>query len=294
MSALPTAGDRVPALPSPEFGLALGLVLGRFAFGMEDLHYGYWTDDLPLTPTNLPRAQSRYTEELLGELPSDVFRILDVGCGAGNVGRRLIEAGYQVDGVSPNPWLNREARNALDSQGVVFDGRFEDLEPGRTYDLILFSESFLFLRAEPALICARGLLRPGGYLLISDLFRLPATERSPIGGGQDLGRFQALMARSPFELLRDTDLTSFIAPTFDLVSRAYEEAIRPAYDLILARLEATHPWLTRFARWKFRRQIQRYEAKHFSGRRDADHFKRHKTYRRLLYQLRSSPGQAGA
>ena len=43
---------RAPALKSPEFGLALGLVLGRFALGMRDLHYGYWTDDLPLIPAN--------------------------------------------------------------------------------------------------------------------------------------------------------------------------------------------------------------------------------------------------
>ena len=58
-----TASLRQPALRSPEFGLALGLVVGRFALDMQDLHYGYWTDDLevrrrtwrgprPATPTS--------------------------------------------------------------------------------------------------------------------------------------------------------------------------------------------------------------------------------------------------
>jgi hypothetical protein len=29
-----------------------------------------------------------------------------------------------------------------------------------------------------------------------------------------------------------------------------------------------------------------YEDKHFSGKRDSAHFMRHKSYRRMLYQLR--------
>jgi hypothetical protein len=39
-------------------------------------------------------------------------------------------------------------------------------------------------------------------------------------------------------------------------------------------------------RWKWKAKIARYEEKHFSGKRDGAHFRRHKSYRRMLYQLR--------
>ena len=286
--AAPSAG--APALRSPEFGLAVGLVLGRFAFGMRDLHYGYWEPDLPVTPENLGRAQTRYTDLLIADIPSGVHSILDIGCGAGHTAARLLDLGYRVDCVSPNPFLTREARALLGARARVFESRFETLDLDGSYDLLLFSESFLFMASGPALARARALLQPGGYLLISDLFRLPTASRGPIGGGKDLEAHRALMATTPFRLLRDTDLTDGIAPTFDLLSRAYVEAIEPTYRLVEARLAAEHPWWFRVLRLGFGRALRRYEAKHFSGERDAAHFRRYKSYRRMLYRLEPAPG----
>ena len=288
MSNSPPPGvPRAPALKSPEFGLALGLVAGRFALDMQDLHYGYWTEDLELTPQNMARAQARYTDELMADIPAGVRSILDVGCGAGNTARKLLDRGYEVDCVSPNEWLTAEARKVLGNRARVFESKFEDVTLDRTYDLILFSESFLFMKAEQALAKAESALGPGGYILISDIFKVPADESSPIGGGQDLRRYRALLAASKFTQLKDTDMTANIAPTFDLLSRAYAEAIGPAYALILARLEASYPTVMKFVRWKWRAKIARYEEKHFSGKRDGAHFKKHKSYRRMLYQLSS-------
>ena len=277
---------RAPALPSPEFGLALGLVLGRFAIGMDDLHYGYWTEDLPLIPVNLPVAQARYTEELIKDIPAGVKSILDVGCGAGNTARKLLDLGYEVVCLSPNAWLNDVAQAAVGDRAKVYLSKFEDFELDRKFDLILFSESFLFMKADQALAKAEAMLNPGGYVIISDIFKVPSDEKSPIGGGQDIRRYQALMAESRFELLKDTDMTAQIAPTFDLLSRAYQEAIAPAYALILAKIEAANPWVMKFVRWKWRKKFQRYEEKHFSGKRDGAHFRRHKSYRRMLYRVR--------
>jgi SAM-dependent methyltransferase len=277
---------RAPALPSPEFGLALGLVLGRFAIGMEDLHYGYWTEDLPLIPANLPAAQARYTEELIRDIPPGVKSILDVGCGAGNTARKLLDRGYEVVCLSPNAWLNDVAQAAVGDRAKVYLSKFEDFELDRKFDLILFSESFLFMKADQALAKAEAMLNPGGYVIISDIFKVPSDQRSPIGGGQDIRRYQALMAESRFELLKDTDMTAQIAPTFDLLSRAYQEAIAPAYALILAKIEAANPLIMKFVRWKWRKKFQRYEEKHFSGKRDGANFRRHKSYRRMLYRLK--------
>jgi SAM-dependent methyltransferase len=234
----------------------------------------------------MAKAQARYTDELMADIPPGVRSILDVGCGAGNTARKLLERGYEVDCVSPNAWLTAEARKVLGHRARVFESKFENVSLDRKYDLILFSESFLFMKAEEALAKAESALNPGGYILISDIFKVPSDEKSPIGGGQDLRRYRALLAASRFEQLKDTDMTANIAPTFDLLSRAYAEAIGPAYGLILARLGASYPKLMRFVRWKWKAKIARYEEKHFSGKRDGEHFKRHKSYRRMLYQLR--------
>jgi SAM-dependent methyltransferase len=280
--------SRAPALPSPEFGLAMGLVLGRFALGMRDLHYGLWPEGMELSLANLPAAQANYTAQLIADIPEGTRSILDVGCGAGNTARKLLDLGYEVDCLSPNAWLNEEAKQATGGRARVFLSKFEQVRLDRRYDLILFSESFLFMKAEPALAKAESLLNPGGHILIADIFKLPAEEKSPIGGGQDIRRYRALMEASRFELLRDTDITDRIAPTFDLLQRAYTEAIRPAYDLVVARNWMKRPWLMKLLRLTMREKLERMERKHFSGNRDGAHFRRHKSYRRMLYRLRAA------
>jgi SAM-dependent methyltransferase len=286
VAAAPLDPTRAPALTSPEFGLAMGYVIGRHFMGMEDLHYGYWPDGLAVEIPNLARAQAEYTEFLIGHIPEGVRSILDVGCGAGNTARKLIERGYRVDCVSPNPFLTRVARQALDGRAAVFEGKFEDLAATQRYDLLLFSESFLFVKPERALPQAERLLNPGGYLLMTDIFKAPAEGKSPIGGGHHLAAFRDLMAGSRFDLLRDVDMTARIAPTFDLLDRTYRDAFRPAYDLLAARLWAGHPWLVRLARWVWKKRLTRLEEKHFGGRRNGENFARYKSYRLFLFQLR--------
>src|SRR5574341_1724133 len=78
------------ALPSSEFGLALGFIVGHHFLDMQDLHYGYWPDGLPVEPQNLARAQAHYTDFLMSHIPAGVTSVLDVGCGAGNTARKQI------------------------------------------------------------------------------------------------------------------------------------------------------------------------------------------------------------
>ena len=252
---------------------------------MDDLHYGYWPDGLAVEPQNLARAQANYTDFLMAHIPAGVTSILDVGCGAGNNARKLLDRGYRVDCVSPNGFLTSVAKQVLDGRATVFETRFQDLETDRRYDLILFSESLLFIKPlDVAFTKALGLLHPGGHVLITDIFRVPAEGKSPIGGGHELPLFRETIARHPFRPVEDIDMTGGIAPTFDLLDRAYREAIQPAYHLILTRLSDKYPWVMRFVKWKFRQKIERYEQKHFSGRRDGTNFKKYKEYRLLLFR----------
>ncbi|MGH7568311.1 MAG: class I SAM-dependent methyltransferase [Gemmatimonadales bacterium] len=284
----PSLPPSAATLPSHEFGLAMGLIFGRYFLDMRDLHYGYWPDDLAVEPRNLAQAQTAYTAFLMSHIPEGVRSILDVGCGAGNTARKLLDRGYRVDCVSPNSFLTSVAREVLGDRATVFETKFEDLETDRRYDLLLFSESFLFIKPDAALPQASRLLTPGGYLLMTDIFKVPADGKSPIGGGHQLPVFRQIMAGAPFELVRDVDMTAGIAPTFDLLDQAYAGVIKPAYDLLTARLAYRYPWLTRLVRWKFRKKIERYEQKHFSGRRNAANFAKYKSYRLFLYRKRET------
>jgi SAM-dependent methyltransferase len=270
-------------LPSSEFGLALGFVIGHHFLGMQDLHYGYWPQGLAREPQNLAQAQANYTDFLMSHIPPGVKSVLDVGCGAGNTARKLLERGFTVDCVSPNGVLTSVAKQVLAGRGDIFETRFQDLQTERRYDLILFSESLLFIPLEEAFTKALALLNPGGHVLITDIFRVPAEGKSPIGGGHELPRFRETIARFPFAPVLDLDMTDGIAPTFDMLDAAYREAIQPAYELIVSRLEAKHPWVMKLVKWKFRKKLQRAEEKHFSGRRNGANFKKYKAYRLMLY-----------
>jgi SAM-dependent methyltransferase len=280
----PPSAENAASMPSREFGLALGLILGRFLVRMEDLHYGYWTNGLPVEMPNLPEAQARYSDFLLSHVPPDVKTVLDVGCGSGNTARKLLDRGYEVDCLSPNTFLNQVAREAVGHRARFFECRFEDLRTDSRYDLLLFSESFLFMRLEEAIAKALTLLKPGGYLLLSDLFKIVPDGNTAIGGGQQLAAFREAFDRAPFTKLLEVDMTAQIAPTFALLNNAYSQAVKPAYDLLMGRLRGRHPWLMKAVLWKFGRIIQRAEAKHFSGQRTADTFMRIKSYRLFLFQ----------
>lgn len=251
---------------------------------MQDLHYGYWPADLPVVPQNFARAQAHYTDLLLSHIPPGVRTVLDVGCGAGNTARKLLERGYQVDCVSPNGVLTGVARQVLGDRATIFESRFQDLETDRRYDLILFSESLLFIPLDAAFTQALRLLTPRGHILITDIFRVPAEGTSPIGGGHELPVFRAAVARYALEPVQDVDMTAGIAPTFDLLDRITADAIQPAYRMLMARFTVRSPWLMRIVRWQFGKKLEKAERKHFSGRRNGANFQKYKAYRLLLFR----------
>jgi SAM-dependent methyltransferase len=287
MAPVPSSLPRVPdaaALSSSEFGLALGLIFGRFFLNMQDLHYGYWPPDLPREAQNLHVAQAAYTDLLMSHIPASARSVLDVGCGAGNTARKLLDRGYRVDCVSPNSFLTAVAKQALGGRGTIFETRFQDLVTDRRYDVVLFSESLLFIPLDQAFTKALEVLTPGGHVLITDIFRVPALDKSPIGGGHELARFREAVARFPLATVEDLDMTAGIAPTFDILNRAMLDAVEPSYHLILERLTLKYPFVMKLLRWKFRKKLERAEQKHFSGRRDGANFMKYKQYRLLLYK----------
>lgn len=277
----------------------LGLVLAQQLGNVEDLHYGLWDADLPLSFANLREAQQRYSNLILSQLPpaGDHIRVLDVGCGTGHLIRQMLDRGYEADGVIPAPALGALVRRRIGTrEGYlprIFECRFEDfpVEQARSsYDVVLFSESFQYIKPSDSLPRVQQLLRPGGRLVICDFFKTPAHgdggpgDRS-FGGGHKLGDFRETIARFPFELLRDEDITARVSPNLRLLNDWLMLRARPAALTIHRYLNSNYPLATRLALWLFRKRIRKLEFKYFSGHRSPETFERYKTYHLLVYRL---------
>ncbi len=267
-----------------ELGLAVGLVFGRHLFAVQDLHYGYWTPDLEPHITNLARAQEQYSDLLIANLAHGARTILDVGCGIGRLAERLVERGYEVECVSPSPFLTQFARERLADRVVFHPCRFEELQTEKRFDVVLCSESFQYLQLEPALAKSLELLHPGGQLLIADFFKTGKPGRSPISGGHRLRDFYAAVSKLPMEVLCDLDITPQTAPTMQLVNDLFMNAGRPAWEMSMYALHNRHPWVSRVLWWTLGRKLAKLEQKHLRGERTPENFKHFKSYRLLAFR----------
>ena len=112
-------------MDSKEVGLVMGLTVGRYFFGSDDLHYGFWPDDLEVKPGHIKQAQENHAQLILQTIPAGVKTILDVGCGAGALAQRLLDTGYDVEAVSPSGLLTAQARALLGSACPIIEAPFE-------------------------------------------------------------------------------------------------------------------------------------------------------------------------
>ena len=270
---------------SKEVGLEIGLVLGRFLFNTEHLHYGYWPKELPIEPSNLKEAQDLHSKLILDAIPDGVQTILDVGSGSGGLAEKMIAAGYQVHCVSPSEYLADQIEENLGERVRVFRNTFERLVLDDTYDLVLFSESFQYVKILKALDQVITSLGMDGHLLICDFFRQPGTGRRPLGGGHDWQTFQDKITEFPFQELLNQDITAETAPTMDVLTAFIDEVADPVRTLSARYLNSHYPRIMRMVYWYFAKRIAKINRIYFSGSLTSEMFNRMKTYRLLLYRM---------
>jgi SAM-dependent methyltransferase len=108
---------------------------------------------------------ARYHRLLVRQIPPGAQRVLDVGCGAGALARRLATVVPHVDGVDRSPAMIAEATR-LAAPNVTLhlaDVLSADLPDG-AYDAVVSSSVLHHLPLADALPRMAGWLRPGGVL----------------------------------------------------------------------------------------------------------------------------------
>ncbi|AFM15288.1 methylase involved in ubiquinone/menaquinone biosynthesis [Mycolicibacterium chubuense NBB4] len=111
------------------------------------------------------RHRPKYPADLIsGVVGRPGVHALDVGAGTGIASRQLAGAGAEVLAVEPDPNM---ARMAADKGVRVEVASFEEWDPaGRTFDLVVFAQSFHWVEPRGALAKVASILRPGGRLAL--------------------------------------------------------------------------------------------------------------------------------
>jgi len=273
---------------SREIGLEIGSICGRYFLKLNHLHYGYWTDGLEVDIANVHIAQENYAHFLISHIPKSAKKILDVGCGTGQIAKKLIVMGYMVDCVSPSHFLAGQARELLGNSSNIFECSYEQLQTENQYDVILFSESFQYINIEEGIRKTVSFLNPDGYMLICDLFKKKTLDKSDISGGHPLEIFHNIVSEYPLRLIKDMDITEETAPNIDVVSDMFKKAVHPTVILTQQLLENRYPFMSKFIKWVYRKKISKINIKYFNGEKTGENFKKFKSYQLLLYKKSDS------
>jgi SAM-dependent methyltransferase len=177
----------------------------------EYLHYGLFKQD---DDQDAKRAQQHATDLLFSHLPPSPCRILEVGIGLGTTLAKLVEAGYDVIGITPDEHQINYAKNRYGENLPVVCQRLEDFTDEQNFDLIIFQESAQYINPIDLFEAASPLLVTDGKIMIMDEFVLQRVENNKESLPY-LEYFLRLAERAGFLLETRIDLSQQATPTLD-------------------------------------------------------------------------------
>lgn len=129
-------------------------------------------DRIALASARDGEALGPYSKFLLGHVPGNCARALEIGCGLGAFARLLAGRADSVTAVDVSPEMLRVARERSRAhpnlQFILDDFLRLDLPP-ETYDCIVTTTTLHHLPQDAALRKIKSLLSPGGVLILHDL-----------------------------------------------------------------------------------------------------------------------------
>ncbi len=251
---------------------------------LKSLHYGYWTQEEKVDLESIRRAQQRYTDTLLEMIPADARNILDIGCGIGDNARALAGKGCQVTAISPDKVHAAYFKDA-DPQSIRFiNTGIENFKDDRSYDLALMSESQGYFAMDMGFSQSVRHLRPGGYLLVSGIFKQDGREGFRSSHIEE--EYIACAGQYGLRKIDYRDITINTLPTLQYAFDCYNHYLDPLSQTLLhfiGKSGRTKLGLLKalFAR-EFRNfeEVRRYYEEHFNPHL----FREKMRYARILFQ----------
>lgn len=122
-----------------------------------------------------------YHRLLLRAVPAGAHRVLEVGCGAGELAARLSQRAEHVDALDRDPTMAAAARAGVPGNVTVVQADvLRDPLPSGSYDAVVSLSVLHHLPLAPALRRLAAALRPGGVLAAVALPRTDVRRELPI------------------------------------------------------------------------------------------------------------------
>src|SRR4051794_17339870 len=120
-------------------------------------------------------ATSYTFDFVIRNLPKGTSRILEIGCGAGELAARLIAEGFEVVALDGAQECVDQARTlGVEARLLEWPAQLTE-----TFDAVLFTRSLHHVHElEDAISAAAGALRPYGRIIVEDFRAEGGTERS--------------------------------------------------------------------------------------------------------------------
>lgn len=272
------------------------MVAAQQLLKIQDIHYGFWEKGESPSIDKFFSAQEKHTRFLFSQLEAAMGldksgKILDVGCGIGITTRKLLAAGYRVDGLVPSAWMARQANANIapykdGTRGRIYECKIEDFKgPDQNeekYDLVFFSESFQYVHLQSAFEVLTRILSQTGKIVIFDFFKKDNVPgKSPMGGGRYIGQFFNTVKQFGFTIETDIDVTENLSPNLTLVNDLLVDRVLPFTQTLDAFLFTRYGFLFRLLKRVFKRKLAKLSYK-YSKHRNAQNFAKYKTYRLFI------------
>jgi SAM-dependent methyltransferase len=118
-----------------------------------------------------PETPDPYDLFLLARIPADCRTLLEVGCGAGRMARAAAARGARVTAIDGSPGMIELARRRAGDGAPIryLCGDFMTCPIDEVFDCVLTVATLHHMDPAPALDRMKGLLGPGGVLVLHDL-----------------------------------------------------------------------------------------------------------------------------
>lgn len=274
---------QIASWDNPE--LNLELFFCTEVLGLNSLHYGYWEQEESIDLKSIHRAQQRYTESLLKMIPEDVHNILDIGCGIGDNAKALAANGYEVTCISPDHIHASYFKDADQSKIHFINTGIENFSSEQKYDMVLMSESQGYFAMDMGFSQSVHHLRPGGYLLVSGIFK--KDNASGFHGSHPENQY--IKCAEDFNLVKKgyVDITDNILPTLKFAFDNYNNYLNPLIETTQYFIGKSGQVKIKLLKKLFAREFQNFEVvrDYYEERFNPVLFRENMCYSRILFQF---------